>query len=241
MKHPLKQIKSLIKEIEDLKFEGPERLDLPQLTIRYETWYTNALRLVQNLIPERLEDFVSAYKNNRSGAIGYSTYAIQDYLLGIKVDRSSKADFNSALLFERLTLRQAGILNSALQTKPVSVNTSENPFQEEFYERALDKAQKLFGMGQLVPAGVLAGTVLENYLKWMCRKRHIKINEELLSTKEMNDSLYKFRTYKNTTWIRIKGLIPLADACLDPQKKNPPKKEIGALIAGVRKILGTGL
>jgi hypothetical protein len=241
MKHPLKQIKSLIKEIEDLKIDGPERLDLPQLTIKYETWYTNALRVVQNLIPERLEDFVSAYKNNRSGAIGYSTYTIQDYLLGIKVDRSSKADFNSALLFERLTLRQAGILNSALQTKPISVNTSENPFQEEFYSRALDKAQKLFGMGQLVPAGVLAGTVLENYLKWMCRRRNIRINEERLSTVEMNDSLYRFRTYKKTTWIRIKGLIPLAEACLKPKRKSPSKEEIGALIAGVKKVVGTGL
>ena len=241
MSRPLKKIKSLLKEIEDLKIEGPERLDLPQLTIKYETWYTNALRVVQNLIPERLEDFVSAYKNNRSGAIGYSTYTIQDYLLGIKVDRSSKADFNSALLFERLTLRQAGILNSALQTKPVSANTSENPFQEEFYERALDKAQKLFEMGQLVPAGVLAGTVLENYLKWMCRRRNIKINEELLSTEEMNDSLYKFQTYKHTTWLRIRGLIPLADACLDPKKKNPPPKKIGALISGLKKVLHTSL
>ena len=54
MSHPLKLIKSLIKEIEDLKIEGPERLDLPRLTIKYETWYTNALRVVQNLIPERV-------------------------------------------------------------------------------------------------------------------------------------------------------------------------------------------
>ena len=57
---------------------------------------------------------------------------------------------------------------------------------------------------------------------------------------EINDFLYKFRTYNHTTWIRIQGLIPVADACLDPEKKNPPKKEIGALIAGVRKVLGAG-
>ena len=114
MNRPLKQIKSLIKEIEDLKIEGPERLDLPQLTIKYETWYTKALRVVQNLVPERLEDFVSAYKNNRSGPVSYSTYTIQDYLLGIKVNRSSRADYDSALLFRRLILRQVGILSSAI-------------------------------------------------------------------------------------------------------------------------------
>jgi hypothetical protein len=128
-----------------------------------------------------------------------------------------------------------------LQGKPVSASTLEGPLQAEFYNRALDQAQKLFGMGQFVPAGVLSGTVLENYLKWMCRRRNIKINEERLSTEEMNDSLYKFQTYKHTTWIRIQGLIPIADACLDPKKKNPPKKEIGALISGVRKVVGTSL
>jgi len=48
MKRPLKLIKSLIKEIADLKIDGPEWVGLPRLTIKYETWYTNALRVVQN-------------------------------------------------------------------------------------------------------------------------------------------------------------------------------------------------
>ena len=241
MKHPLKQIKSLIREIEDLKLEGPDRPELPQLTIKYEAWYTNALRMVQNPVPERLEDFVSAYKNSRSGPVGSSTYTIQDYLLGIKVNRSSRADYDSAVLFRSLVLRQVGILSSLLKSKPVSVGAPEDGLQAEFYTRALDQAQSLFETGQFVPAGVLAATVLENYLRWQWRKRNIRANEQLRSLTEINDILLKFQTYNQTIWIRIQGLIPIADACLDPKKRNPPKKEITALISGVKKVLGPGL
>ena len=241
MNRPLKQIKSLIKEIEDLKFDGPDRPDLPRLTIKYEAWYTNALRMVQNLIPERLEDFVSAYKNSRSAPVSPSTYTIQDYLLGIKVNRSSRADYDSAVLFRSLILRQVGILSSLLKSKPGSVSVPEDGLQAEFYIRALDQARNLFEAGKVAPAGIVAGALLENYLRWLWRRRNIRVNEQQRSLTEINDILFKFRTYNQTIWIRIQGLIPIAEACLDPKKKTPSKKEIGDLISGVRKVLSAGL
>jgi hypothetical protein len=131
MKRPLKLIKSLIKEMEGLKLDGPEKPALSQLTIIYETWYTRALRVVQNLVPERLEDFVSAYKSNRSAPLSRSSYTIQDYLLGIKV--SLAPYFESDLLVQRLIQRQLGILSSALRDRPVSEETSETFLQGEFY------------------------------------------------------------------------------------------------------------
>lgn len=72
------------------------------------------------------------------------------------------------------------------------------------------------------------------------QKRNIRANEDLLSTGEMNDSFYKFQTYKHATWIRIQGSIPVAAACLDPKRKFPKKEVIGALISGLKKVLHTG-
>ena len=241
MHRPVKLIQSLIKEIEDLKLDGPDRPHLPQLTIKYEAWYTNALRMVQNLIPERLEDFVSAYKNSRSGPIGSSNYTIQAYLLGMKVNHSTRADYDSTVLFRSLILRQVGILSSVIKAKPVSVGAQEDGLQAEFYTRALDQAQSLFETGQFVPAGVLAATVLENYLRWQWRKRNIRVNEQQRSLTEINDILFKFRTYTQTIWIRIQGLIPIAEACLDPKRRNPSKKEIGIMIGDLKKVLSNGL
>jgi hypothetical protein len=238
---PLKKIKSLIKDAEALKTEGPEKLDLALLTIKYEAWYTKALPVVQKQIPERLEDFVSAYKRNRSAAVNESTYTIQDYLLGIKANPSSKADFNYALLGQRLILRQVGILSSLLRSKHVSERTPDALLMAEFYNRALDQAQELFGTGEYAPAGVVAGALLENYLKWLWRRRNVRVDEKQVSLAEMNDFLYKFQTYKHTTMIRIQGLIPLAESCLDLQKKNPSKEDIEELIGGLRKVLGIAL
>jgi hypothetical protein len=241
MNRPMKQIKSLVKEIEDLKLEDPEKFDLPLMTVKYEAWYTKALPVVQKQIPQRVEDFVSAYKRDRTGAINESTYTIQDYLLGIKANPSSKADSNYASLGRRLILRQVGILSSLLQSKPVSESAPDALLMAEFYNRALDQAQELFALRKYAPAGVLAGALLDNYLKWLWRRRNVRVDEKQVSLAEMNDFLYRFQTYKHTTMIRIRGLIPLAESCLDPQKKNPAKEDIEALIAGLRKVLDIGL
>ena len=96
-------------------------------------------------------------------------------------------------------------------------------------------------MGKIVAGGVVAGTVLDNYLQWMCARRDLKLSKKQHSLAAMNDILYRFRGYPHTTWIRIQGLIPVTVACLDPQKKPPSKKEIGIMIADVRKVVGSAL
>ena len=235
MNRPLKLIRSLIKEMEGLKFDGSNRPELPHLTMQYETWYTKALRVVQNGIPERLEDFVSTYKSNRTGLPRPSSYTIQDYLMGIKVMPST--DCNSDLLFQRLILRQAAILSSALKERPISEETSEGMLQREFYKQALVQAKKLFKTGKIVPAGVVAGTVLDNYLQWLCKRRNLELIQKQQSLTAMNDVLYRFKSYTHPTFIRIQRAIPVAEACLSPRKEPPSKKEIGILIADVRKIV----
>jgi len=234
----LKQIKSLINEIGSLKIEGADKPDLPALTIIYEAWYSKSLRIVQNLIPERLEDFVSAYKHSRSSPVNFINYSIQDFLMGFKVDHPSEQDYGLVLV-KRLILRQVGILSSALKDRPVPESFSEFMSQKDFYSEVLDQAQKLFEMNKPAPASVLAAAVLENYLRWRWRRRNIRVNEQRRSLMEINDILFKFRTYNQSIWVRIQGLIRVAEACLDPQEKAPPKREIGSFIADVRKVVGS--
>ena len=57
---------------------------------------------------------------------------------------------------------------------------------------------------------------------------------------EMNDIIYRFEGYTHLIMIRIRGLIPTAEACLDPEKKNPSKEEIQERISGLGKVLGKG-
>ena len=69
----------------------------------------------------------------------------------------------------------------------------------------------------------------------------MRVDEKQVSLMEMNVILYRFKTYSHLTMIRIRGLIPLAESCLDLQRKNPSKEKIEALISGLRKILSTTL
>ena len=109
--------------------------------------------------------------------------------------------------------------------------------QREFYKQALVQAKKLFKTGKIVPAGVVAVTVLDNYLQWLCKRRNLELIQKQQSLTAMNDVLYRFKSYTHPTFIRIQRAIPVAEACLSPRKEPPSKKEIGILIADVRKIV----
>src|SRR5262245_58871483 len=68
---------------------SPEQLsDLPNVHASYEQWYSKALALVSQLLPERQEDFKSYYKpkGNRKDIL-HSNYTISDYLRGTTVTR----------------------------------------------------------------------------------------------------------------------------------------------------------
>lgn len=53
----------------------------------YHAWYNESLALIKQLMPERLEDFVSLYllPKRKDSEISYLTYTISDYLVGLVV------------------------------------------------------------------------------------------------------------------------------------------------------------
>lgn len=54
----------------------------------YHSWYNESLALIKQLMPERLEDFVSLYRlpKRKNTEISYLTYTIYDYMLGLVVN-----------------------------------------------------------------------------------------------------------------------------------------------------------
>ena len=49
----------------------------------YDLWYSKAIIIVKQLVPERFDDFKNQYKNEKRKEIKYSTYTISDALRGI--------------------------------------------------------------------------------------------------------------------------------------------------------------
>jgi hypothetical protein len=61
-----------------------EKLELPNPRNEYQRWYSEAVALIEQLMPRRVPDFVGHYERpkNRKEVNG-DTYRIQDYLLGM--------------------------------------------------------------------------------------------------------------------------------------------------------------
>ena len=57
----------------------------------YQAWYNESLRLIKQLMPERLDDFISLYAaDKRRKSIDITNYTISDSLRGIELSRIDK-------------------------------------------------------------------------------------------------------------------------------------------------------
>lgn len=84
----------MIKECFPEKFEaayGTKAKDIAKnlpLFKDYQSWYSEAMVLVRQLLPDRLAGFVSHYEKPRSRKeLSYESYRIGDYLQGLSATR----------------------------------------------------------------------------------------------------------------------------------------------------------
>ena len=85
-------IEILLAEVEEKtrKVKKGEKDDIQKpmpAIVRYQSWYTKALPVVRQLIPERYQEFQEQYKLEKRKEIDYATYTISDYLIGLRVTR----------------------------------------------------------------------------------------------------------------------------------------------------------
>jgi hypothetical protein len=84
---------------------GKEKADaliknLPDFNVSYEEWYSESLALLRQLLPERVENFVSFYEKPKTRKeIAYGNYVIQDYLQGLRVTFAGDVKVDTAAAF----------------------------------------------------------------------------------------------------------------------------------------------
>jgi hypothetical protein len=74
---------SLLDEVgklaEDTKKMLKEKgLELPKFTSDYDTWYSEALQVIKQILPDRLADFVKQYKDEKRKQIDFLTYGVSE-------------------------------------------------------------------------------------------------------------------------------------------------------------------
>ena len=213
-----------------------EDLDPRDVNERYQVWYTQTLRLVERVLPERRREFEGYYRGDQENRDQVATIsAILGSLGGARVTGEKREAlaglFDPGLeqgTFLHLLGMQLAILASAV---PTLLPEERRP------ERELQAARRLLSKGHRRAAGVVAGLVLQSHLTNVALRHDLALSEsDSSSLRRLNRSLRKAGVYGSARARRIKRLAALSDSCVR-RKRRLSRKRVSELLSGVEETL----
>lgn len=208
----------------------------------YQLWYTEALSVVKQLIPQRLVEFEFLYKGDaRRKGINTSTYAIQDWMTGVRSGEDGLGEkfFDDFSIAINRFSAQLEILKAANSRFDNSLYDLRHIVQADFFDSELDSAQELLRKGFLRAAGAIAGVVLEKHLSEVCGNHSIKLRKKNLNISYFYELLKNNDVIDIATWRSIQRLGDLRNLCDHNKDRDPTKEEVAELLAGVDKASKT--
>ncbi len=246
----IKEGKSLLERLEleagepseERKKELSEK-KLPSFHANYEQWYSTAMQVIKQMLPDRFEDFVSQYKNNKRKYIDWENYVIHDYMMGIMVPDPHEISYllrnDSSRFVIQKFLQQLRMLEAAKKNLESSLSNITETLQADLFDDELDAATDLAKKGHFRGAGVMAGVVLEKHLGHVCKKHNLKIKRKFPAINDFNEKLKENNVIDIPAWRRIQHLADLRNLCGHDKEREPSQDEINDLISGVKKIIKT--
>ncbi len=216
------------------------KIKLPRFNDEYDTWYSEALVLIKQLLPDRADDFIKQYKDEKRKELTVSTYGIYDYLLGL---RRTSGLYEEVIVDSSAAIGKMQVQNSILKAVEKRFESSlfdiQEVLQADVFDTELESAKELTKKGFVRGGGAVAGVVLEKHLGHVCtthnhksRKKHPSISDYYQILKE-NDII------DTAKWRFIQHLGDLRNLCDHNKDREPTKEDVFELIEGVEKIIKT--
>ena len=206
----------------------------------YEAWYSEALALIKQIIPDRESDFKSLYENPRTERedITSENYVIQDAIHGLQVSYLGevKADRSDAL--PKLK-QQVSILESAIRRFESKLFDITTLVQADILDSELAAARELLKHKFLRAAGAVCGVVLEKHLQTVSSNSNLKTKKKNPSIADWNDLLKNEGAIDIVKWRLIQHLGDIRNLCAHNKDREPKKEEVQDLIDGVDKVIKT--
>lgn len=221
-----KELEVLVEQGSELIKELGEKGDA-RFRFEYQSWYTRALPVVKQLLPERLDEFTRLYEDKKTG------YDITSYLTD-SLPFKTQADA-AHMRF----VQQYRILESAQTRLDDILANIHGLVQAEILDNELDAATELWKTGHIRSAGTLAGVVLERHLAKICSSKNLKSRKKKPSLADWNDMLKEANVYDTPTWRGIQRLADIRNLCAHPGDRDPTREEVDELIRGVERITKT--
>lgn len=233
-----KEIEELVKQWKELREalvcnDNKESNDLYLFISKYDLWYSKALNVVKNILPDRKEDFILLYKNDKRKDLNASNYTIFDAL---KCVARGEAIY-PAIAITNL-IQQKSILKACLEKFDTKIYNIQAVLQADIFDSELDSARYLLKNGFLRASGAICGVILEKHLSKVCDDNKIKISKKEPTLSTYNDAL-KDNVYDTMEWRRMQRLGDLRNLCDHDKKKEPTKEEVEELILGTDRVIKT--
>lgn len=206
--------------------------------ICYHHWYSEALVVVKQLLPDRYADFVKFYERPKTRkSFDIETYRIEDAcqsLLSKAYNGDVIVDTSAAV---PLLQQQIAILESIEKRFESSLFDIKQLVQADLFDSELDVASELLKNKFARAAGAVAGVVLEGHLKQVCDNHTVPKKSGTISV--LNDALKAAGVIELSQSRHIQYLGDIRNKCGHKNAADPTVEEVGELIAGTDKVIKT--
>jgi hypothetical protein len=203
---------------------------------QYQKWYSKALKIVEFLGKDRIQEFRSYYEiDPRRKSLGYGSYYIQDYLKAVVPGGYAYAEFDSEVETSKNVYNQYTILLSVIDRIDSVLGDIQTSLFVELQDNELETAKNLLKIN-LRASGVIAGVVLESYLANVTNNHKLKITKRNPTLSDFNESLKNNDIIDTTVWRKISYLSDIRNICAHKKDIEPTKDQVEELIAGVHWV-----
>ncbi len=215
--------------------------DLPSFKNDYQRWYSEAIALLRQLLPDRVADFIRHYEKPKSRKdISYENYRIEDFLQGLTVTRGLQKEkvVGTDAAIPHLN-QQLAIVKAAEVRFESSLFEIRQLVQADLFDSELDAAEGLLKCKFFRAAGALAGVVLEGHLAQVCHDRKLTVKKKNPGISDLNETMKSAGVINVPEWRFIQHLADIRNLCDHSRKPDPTVDQVTDLLAGVKKVIKT--
>ena len=215
---------------------------LPEFGADYQVWYSEALELIRQVLPRRLDDFCGYYNPSKTRKkLTVESYRVSDYLQGLSVTRTGGLS-DGVVVGPTAAIspfkQQVAIVKAAKKRFASSLFDIKQIVQADLFDSELDAARELVKRGYVRAGGAIAGVVLERHLAQVCENHSVTVKKKR-TVANLNDALKNAEVLDVPQWRLVQRLGDIRNLCDHSKDLEPTTDQVTDLVDGVAKIVKT--
>ena len=192
----------------------------------YQKWYSKALKIVEFLGKDRLQEFKSYYEiNPKRKTMGYGDYYIQDYFKGVVPNKWRYPDFDTEEETLKNVYNQFTILVSINDRIDSILADIQTNLLVELQDIELETAKSLLKVN-IRSSGVIAGVILESYLSSVTSNHNLALSKKNPTLSDLNEVLKNNNIIDMAVWRKISYLSDIRNIRAHKKNVEPIKEQV---------------